>query len=156
MNLPQKWNPQTWRKIDFYTDFYWNIWHNNKLVSIVENCIILIHTVLYHYRHIISTMIKMFFNRIWMLTWRWYSSSFPADMTKTKWRWKTCSDFKCVFLVVFLLNPRYLMSMCCTHKAGCNQKRFKSHSLLKSNIFNFLKIWSHSNSYINKILVFLN
>lgn len=62
MNLPQKWNPQTWRKIDFYTDFYWNIWHNNKLVSIVENCIILIHTVLYHYRHIISTMIKMFFD----------------------------------------------------------------------------------------------
>lgn len=101
MNLPQKWNPQTWRKIDFYTDFYWNIWHNNKLVSIVENCIILIHRVLYHYRHIISTMIKMFFNRIWMLTWRWYSSSFPADMTKTKWRWKTCSDFKCVFFGCF-------------------------------------------------------
>lgn len=136
MNLPQKWNPQTWRKIDFYTDFYWNIWHNNKLVSIVENCIILIHTVLYHYRHIISTMIKMFFNRIWMLKMilQFFSSRYDENKVKMK------DMFWCFLVVVvffFLLNSRYLMSMCCRHKACCNQKRFKSHSLLKSNVFIF-------------------
>lgn len=108
MNLPQKWNPQTWRKIDFYTDFYWNIWHNNKLVSIVENCIILIHTVLYHYRHIISTMIKMFFNRIWMLKiiLQFFSSRYDENKVKMK-------DMFWCFLVVVVCFFYWIQDIWC-------------------------------------------